>query len=263
MAERSITESIFLEVRFAVLSGKYLPGQILDREELCQAYDCKSAIVVDALNVLVMEGYLDIPRRGVFAVRLWTALEINDLFDIRSSMMGMAAARAAERGTALEIGNLTRSVEQSPSFDLSDRAETERLILGCADIQSAVVRMARVSTISEMARSMGPNALFRKSVWAQNQKQLKQVWATLAKVCEAVARRKPLAAQAAMAKFVEATRAPLLASIAKFEGMDWPEFPTITRIDCHAISNSCAYGAGGREAAMDGYIIPFGIAQSR
>lgn len=263
MAERSITQSMFLEVRFAILSEKYLPDQILDREELCQVYGCKSAIVVDASNALVMEGYLDIPRRGVFAVRRWTAVEVNDLFDIRSAMMGMAAARAAERGTALELGNLSRTVEQSPAFDFSVEADTERLISSCADVQGAIIRMARVSTIAEMARSMGPNALFRKSVWAQKQKQLEQIWASLTKVCLAIRRRKPLAAQTAMGKFVEATRAPLLASIAKFDDMTWPEFPTITRIDCHATRYGCAFGAGGREAAMDGRVIPFGIAQTR
>lgn len=263
MARSSITKSIYLEVRFAVLQGIYRPGQILDRDELCSVYVCKSAIVADALKVLVMEGYLDIPRRGIFGVREWSPVEINDLFDIRVSMMGMAAARAAERGTDLETGNLVRAVEQAVPFDFSDAVATERLVSRCAEIQSMVVRMARVSTISEMARNMGPNALLRKSVWSQKRKQLNSMWSALTRACRTIAGREPNAAQAKMAEFIEATRAPLLASVMKSQKADWPEFPIIARIDCSAVINACAYGPGDREVGLDGRIIPFGVPQSR
>lgn len=263
MARSSITKSIYLEVRFAVLQGTYRPGQILDRDELCQVYACKSAIVSDALQVLVLEGYLDIPRRGIFGVRAWNPVEINDLFDIRGSMMGMAAARAAERGTDLETRNLVRALEQVVPFDFSDAVATERLVSRCTQIQSMVVRMARVATISEMARSMGPNALLRKSVWSQRPRQLNGMWSVLAGACLAIAGREPNAAQAKMEEFVEATRAPLLASVMKSQKADWPEFPIIARVDCSALVNACAFGPGDREVGLDGRIIPFGVPQSR
>ncbi|MGC1469474.1 MAG: hypothetical protein WA793_08830 [Sphingorhabdus sp.] len=262
MPENSASKSIFLEVRFAVLRGTYGPGQVLDREELCQAYRCKSAVVVGALNVLVHEGYLDMPRRGVFGVRSWSPLEINDLFDIRATMMGMAASRAAERGTDLEASNLIRAFKTASPFDFSDADATERLISRCAGIQNMVVRMARVSTIADIARNMGPNALFRKSVWSQKPKQLNSMWNVLGHVCHAVADRNPNAAQASMSEFVEATRGPLLASQTKTQKDDAPEFPTIGRIDCSARINGCYFGAGDREIGLDGRIIPFGVLQS-
>ncbi|MEQ1552380.1 GntR family transcriptional regulator [Sphingorhabdus sp.] len=263
MSERSTTENMFLEVRFAVLSGIYLPGQILDRDELCQVYGCKSATALDALNALVHEGYLDIPRRGVFGVRLWSEVEINDLFDIRASMMGMAAARATERGTDLEVANLVRRTEEAAAPDFSDQSGTEILISRGVDIQATIIRMARVATITDMARSIGPNALYRQSVWAQNSKQLIKTWRSIGAISAALKRRAPAQAQSAMAEFVELTRGALLASFAEGDHVDWPEFPVIRRIDCHIIRRGCAFGAGGREPALDGRIIPFGIGQLR
>ena len=260
---RSTTECIYLEVRFAVLSGLYMPGQILDREDLCQIYGCKSAVTVDALNVLVQEGYLDIPRRGIFGVRVWSPVEINDLFDIRGSMMGMASARAAERGTDLEIANLGQRLTEATARDFGDVTGTESLIASSVDMQVSIIKMARVTTITDMARNIGPNALFRQSIWAQNAKQLAKTWRSLDKICAAIKRRSPSQSQLAMAEFVETTRAALLTSISKLEGIAWPEFPTIRRIDCNSARNGCVFGAGGREPTLDGRVIPFGVGQSR
>ena len=169
---RSTTECIYLEVRFAVLSGHYMPGQVLDREELCQIYGCKSDVTVDALNVLVQEGYLDIPRRGILGIRLWSPVEINDLFDIRGSMMGMASARAAERGTELEIANLGQTLTEATARDFGNVPGMKSLVASGVDMQVSIIKMARVTTITDMARNIGPNALFRQSIWAQNAKQL-------------------------------------------------------------------------------------------
>lgn len=260
---RSNTENIYLEVRFAVLSGIYMPGQILDREELSQVYGCKSAVTVDALNVLVQEGYLDIPRRGIFGVRVWSSLEINDLFDIRASMMGMASARAAERASDMEIANLSRLRDETSVPNFACEAGTEALILSGVDIQASVIKMARVATIAEMARNIGPNALLRQSVWAQNAKGLARTEQTLGKICDTIKRRMPRQAQLEMTEFVELSRAALLNWLSRIEGKAWSEFPTIRRIDCNSISNGCVFGAGTRESALDGRIIPFGVGQSR
>lgn len=254
---------MFLEVRFAVLGGIYLPGQILDRDELCQVYGCKSAVAVDALNALVHEGYLDIPRRGVFGVRVWSNVEINDLFDIRASMMGMAAARATDRGTDLEIANLVRKTEEAAAPDFSDETGTETLISNGVDVQATIIRIARVATIAYMARSIGPNALYRQSVWAQNSEQMLKSWRFASMIGAAMKRRDAVQAQNAMAEFVDHTRGALLASITECDHAAWSEFPTIRRIDCHIVRNGCAFGAGGREPALDGRVIPFGIGQLR
>jgi DNA-binding GntR family transcriptional regulator len=263
MPERSITESIFLEVRFAVLSGVYRPGQILDREELCDVYGCKSAVTVDALNVLVQEGYLDIPRRGIFGVRVWSPVEIDDLFDIRASMMGMASARAAERATDVEIAQLAHVHEATLAQDFSNEPGTEALILRSVELQASIIKMARVATIADMARNIGPNAIFRQSIWAQNAKGLAKTARSLGKIHDAIVHRMPHQAQAEMAEFVELTRAATLSSVTKLEGQAWPEFPTIRRIECHSVRHGCVFGAGGREPALDGRIIPFGVGQIR
>jgi DNA-binding GntR family transcriptional regulator len=263
MARRSITETIYLEVRFAVLSGVYLPGQILDRDELSHVYGCKPPIVVDALNVLVIEGYLDLPRRGAFGVRVWRAAEIDDLCDIRSSMMGMAAARAAERRTEIERNSMLELIGREASLDPLSAEHVERQICESVAAQIELIKAARVATISEMARSMAPNFLLRKAVWMQNQTEMQDARQGLANVVGAVSARAPRKAEKAMLAFIENARGSLHAAVEAYAHGNAFEYPIISRIDCHALVRERAFDAGGREPGLDGRIIPFGVPQAR
>ena len=103
----SLAERMFLELRFGVLSARYLPGQIIPKGELGELYECRPAAVAEVLNALAFEGYLTRQSRSEFTVRTWGAEEVEDLFEMRANLEGHAAYRAAERATAAEISLLS------------------------------------------------------------------------------------------------------------------------------------------------------------
>jgi DNA-binding GntR family transcriptional regulator len=263
MAQGSTAETIYLEVRFAVLSGQYRPGQRLERDALAQIYECKPRNVVDALNVLLAEGYLDHPKRGMFCVRSWRRDEIDDLIDIRASMMGMAAAKAAERRTEFESYALLALLPANEGFDPLSSAQLENHIVESIVVQAELIRCARVATITDMARSLGPNALLRKTVWEQTRAQNEDARQALEKVVAAVADQKPQHAEKAMIAVVEMARRPLTLWGANNEAVEQRLPAEIARIVCNAELDGRCFGAGGREAGLDGRIIPFGVPQAR
>jgi DNA-binding GntR family transcriptional regulator len=263
MAQGSTAESIYLEVRFAVLSGQYRSGQLLERDALAEIYACKPRVVVDALNVLLAEGYLDHPKRGMFCVRTWRSDELGDLIDIRASMMGMAAAKAAERRTEFESDALLARFPATQDLDPLSPEQLESHIEESIVVQAELIRCARVATITDMARSLGPNALLRKTVWAQTRAQNEDARQALVKVVAAVAAQKPEFAERAMVAFVEMARRPLTLWGAHNEAVEQRLPAEITRIECRAVLDGRCFGAGGREAGLDGRIMPFGIPQAR
>ena len=97
---------MFLEIRFGVLSARYLPGQVISKADVAKVYACRPAIVAEVLNALTHEGYLTRKGRSDFTVRNWGREEIEDLFEMRANFEGLAAYRAAERATAAEISLL-------------------------------------------------------------------------------------------------------------------------------------------------------------
>lgn len=263
MARRTITEAIFYEVRFAILNGQYLPGQILDRDELCTLYGCKSAIVVDALGTLLAEGYLDVPRRGVFGVRRWMADEIDDLLDIRASMVSLAVSRAAERGSEGDIARLDECLPLRNDANLSDPAIAEQAFVEHIRFQAELIRMSGVSTIIDMARSMGPHALGRRVFWAQTLEEFRASLDALRAVHSAIGKRAAKSAVRGMADYVSVIRGPLLRSIAEQESARVAEYPTLARIECRATRGDRQFDEGDREPGLDGRTIPFGSGRLR
>ena len=59
---------MFLEIRFGVLSARYLPGQVIAKADVAEVYAGRPAAVAEVLGALTHEGYLT--RRGVRQLRM-------------------------------------------------------------------------------------------------------------------------------------------------------------------------------------------------
>lgn len=90
-------------IRDAIVSGEYAPNQRLIEADLSAHYGASRAAVRTALFELSSEGLVDrLPNRGsrVRAIPLEEAIEI---LEVRRSLEGLCAAKAAEHITDAEI----------------------------------------------------------------------------------------------------------------------------------------------------------------
>ena len=158
----SLAERMFLELRFGVLSARYLPGQIIPKGELGELYECRPAAVAEVLNALAFEGYLTRQSRSEFVVRTWGAEEVEDLFEMRANLEGLAASRAATRASTAEISLLGALVAEAHEAAPDNPEDLERVIHENLRFHIEVMRMSRIPQVAEMARMALPNALHRR-----------------------------------------------------------------------------------------------------
>ena len=126
------------ELREAILSGEFGPGERLRTASLAKRFGSSRTPVREALVQLEGEGLVDIePRRGAL-VRSFASADLIDLYEVRVLLEPAAAARAAlrvERGSArpparargaarmrAEAATPARSTTRSPGTRSSTRS---------------------------------------------------------------------------------------------------------------------------------------------
>ncbi|WP_309709177.1 GntR family transcriptional regulator [Pseudolysinimonas sp.] len=114
-------------LREAIVSGEYAPNQRLIEADLSATYGASRAAVRTALLELAAEGIVDrLPNRGsrVRAIPLPEAIEI---LEVRISLEGLCAAKAAENITDAEIAEFTQLRADILAAAQSDLFEYSRL----------------------------------------------------------------------------------------------------------------------------------------
>jgi DNA-binding GntR family transcriptional regulator len=97
--------SLYEEIREAILSGRYAPGQVLSENALATEFGKSRTPVREALHRLEIETLVERVPRGV-RVRTTSPEEILDIYDVRITLEGAAAKAAAQRATEFDLTRL-------------------------------------------------------------------------------------------------------------------------------------------------------------
>ena len=91
----TLPEQIAEQLAQDIVSQTLAPGQRLKELELSEQFGASRAPIREALRLLELRGLVQIEaRRGVSVTQL-SAAEVDDLYEIRSSLLGLAARRVA------------------------------------------------------------------------------------------------------------------------------------------------------------------------
>lgn len=250
---------MFLEIRFGVLSARYFPGQVLPKDKVAEVYDCRPVAAAEVLNALAHEGYLTRKGRSEFAVRVWEREEVDDLFEMRANLEGLAAFRAAERASVAEISLLGALATDAREASPGDPDDLERVVLDNLRFHIEVMRMSRIPQIPEMARMVLPNALHRRIAWSQRAEDAEQSCRMHQKIANAIAERSSAMARLLMREDIYSSREAVQSAIQSLATVEAPETATITRFDPTFELDGRIYGQGTRESGADGKTVPFGV----
>ena len=92
LAKTSLREQALDVLRNAVTSGEIRPGTHLVETELSAALSISRGTLREALRQLEQEGLIEPSERGRLRVRTLSAAEIEQMFQVRSALEGLAAA---------------------------------------------------------------------------------------------------------------------------------------------------------------------------
>lgn len=106
----SVPEQIADRICTAILAGDLAPGQRIAEIPLAQSFNVSRGPVREALRILEHEGLVTFsPRRGAQVTAL-SADEVEQLFDIRAALLGLAAQQAARKISASDLAEFGRLV---------------------------------------------------------------------------------------------------------------------------------------------------------
>lgn len=90
-------ELILARLRGAISSGELIPGTHLAETELSEALGVSRGTLREALRHLQQEGLLTSDSRGRLSVRVVSAKEVDEIFDVRCALESMAFAQVCAR----------------------------------------------------------------------------------------------------------------------------------------------------------------------
>lgn len=103
-------DAVLDALRNAILGGEFAAGQRLVEVDLCERFGCSRFLVRAAIPVLASEGLLDVQRHRGARVRAIPLAEAIEITEVRRLLEGLTAARAAERVTAAQAGELRQVI---------------------------------------------------------------------------------------------------------------------------------------------------------
>ena len=110
-AEVGIAELAYRRIRQAIVEGRYLPGQRLVEQRICEEFDLSRTPVRESLRRLEAEGLVHTERNRGAIVRPVTESDILDLYELRASLEALAARRAATRAEPADIDELDAGIQ--------------------------------------------------------------------------------------------------------------------------------------------------------
>jgi DNA-binding GntR family transcriptional regulator len=186
----SLGEVIAGEVKKAIVSGKYRPGDRLIEEELAAELGVSRNPVREALRVLEGAGFVEIvPRRGA-SVAVLTIKKVRELFEVRAALEAVAARLAAERISPDQLDVLEDTLERGTTAAANGRFELLPALN--TEFHSALVAASGNERMAEMIGTLRDTIQWVYSRHITH--RAADSWSEHRRLFEAVANRDPEAA---------------------------------------------------------------------
>lgn len=112
LRHQPLREAVLDEIRRRIINGTYPPGHRLLEEEVASDLDVSRNPVREALQVLGMEGFVEIePRRGA-RVTIFTSERAERIFELRQPLEGLVARLAARRRSEEQLREMRAVVAE-------------------------------------------------------------------------------------------------------------------------------------------------------
>jgi len=118
-----LADRAYVELRDRIVTLRIAPGEPIDEDLLGQELEMGRTPVREAIKRLALENLVTVfPRRGTFASEI-NITDLNHISDVRMTLEGHAASRAAERITESQRAELQALLDELGGSQGSDDVE--------------------------------------------------------------------------------------------------------------------------------------------
>lgn len=122
----SLAEQVATQLADAIVNEEYVPGARIHEVAVSERFQVSRGPVREALRILENAGLVTIlPRRGAIVTKLSIA-EVEDVFELRAVLVGLAARRLARTRPAQSLAQIETRVEELKLLAQQEDADAAR-----------------------------------------------------------------------------------------------------------------------------------------
>ncbi len=190
------SERAYRALREDIVEWRLPPGTLLAEVEQSGRLGVSRTPLREALGRLTAEGLTTAGGRGVMVTAISLA-DIDELFELRETLEGRAAALAAERGEPATFRRLQAALLAAPALVTGETPAVEDYYGLVSDLDAAIDSAISNSYLVQAMRSLRVHLVRIRRMAADNTARLTAAAAEHAAIAEAIADRNPRLAQAA------------------------------------------------------------------
>lgn len=151
----SLREKVFSQLEEDIISGKYTAGQKLTESMLSQSLEVSRTPVREAIRQLELEGLVQsIPNKAIIVTGV-TKEDIEDIYEIRISIEGLAARRAAQNITEEELEYLKEITDLQEFYTM--KQDMKKLVKTDGEFHETIFKASGSKTLKNILSTFHHN----------------------------------------------------------------------------------------------------------
>lgn len=205
---KPLREVVYETLREAIRNGSLTPGERLMEIQLAEELGVSRTPVREAIRKLELERFVVmLPRRGTYVANL-SLKDINEVFEIRAALDGLAAGLAAERITEEELEQMERLLVEIA--DYIEQHNNQKIVEADEAFHDILYRASRNERLVGIICNLREQFTRFRSVSINYPGRLQNTLEEHRQLVEAIAQRNPEAAQQKAREHIENAEQTLL-----------------------------------------------------
>ena len=205
---KPLREVVYETLRDAIRNGSLTPGERLMEIQLAEELGVSRTPVREAIRKLELERFVVmLPRRGTYVANL-SLKDINEVFEIRSALDGLAAGLAAERITEEELEQMERLLVEIA--DHIEQHDNQKIVEADEAFHDILYRASRNERLVGIIFNLREQFTRFRSVSINYPGRLQNTLEEHRQLVEAIAQRNPEAAMQKAREHIENAEQTLL-----------------------------------------------------
>ena len=205
---KPLREVVYETLREAIRNGALAPGERLMEIQLAEELGVSRTPVREAIRKLELESFVVmLPRRGTYVANL-SLKDINEVFEIRAALDGLAAGLAAERITEDELEQMERLMVEIA--DHIEQHNNQKIVEVDEAFHDILYRASRNERLVGIIYNLREQFTRFRSVSINYPGRLQNTLEEHRQLVEAIAQRNPEAAQQKAREHIENAEQTLL-----------------------------------------------------
>ena len=190
------SDKAYAALRDDIIEWRLAPGTVLAEVEQSERLGVSRTPLREALGRLTAEGLTTAGGRGVVVTDI-SLDDIDELFELRETLEGRAAALAASRGDAAMFDQLRRELQQAPELISGETPALHDYYELVGRLDAAIDAAISNSYLAQAMRSLRVHLVRIRRLAADDADRLTAAAAEHAAIAEAIAAGNPKLAEAA------------------------------------------------------------------